>query len=133
MLDRSSFKLGMIMDLPSGHMHVDWIFGPIQDGRLAAIFDVNMGRIWGVSGRNSDMLDRSSFKLGMIMDLPSGHMHVDWIFGPIQDGRLAAIFDVNMGRIWGVSGRNSDMLDWSSFKLGMIMDLPSGHMHVDRI
>ena len=101
------------MDLPSGHMHVNLIFGPIQDGCLAAIFDVNMGRTWGVSGHNSDMLDCISFKLGMIMDLPSGHMHVNWIFGPIQDGCLVAIFDVNMGCTWGVSGRNSELLQIS--------------------
>ncbi len=54
----------------------------------------------GVSDRNSKMLDRISFKLGMIMDLPSGHMHVNWIFDLIQNGRLAAIFDVKTGPTW---------------------------------
>ena len=47
-----------------------------------------------VSGHGSNMLDWISFKFGMIMDLPSGHMHVDWIFDPIQNGHLVAIFDV---------------------------------------
>ena len=55
-----------------------------------------------VSDRNSDTLYRILFKLGMIVDLPTGHMHVDLIFGPIQDGRLAAIFDVKTGPEMGM-------------------------------
>ena len=81
----------MIMDLYRGHMHVNWIFDPIQDGRLAVILDVNTGPVRGVSDRNSDMLARISFKLGMIVDLYRAHMHVNWIFDPIQDGRLRAL------------------------------------------
>ena len=55
-------------------------------------------------------------------------MHVNWILGPIQDGRLAAIFDVKMGPVRGVSDRNSNTLHWIFFKLGMIMDplIPQG-------
>ena len=30
------------------------------------------------------------------MDLPSGHMHVNLIFDPIQNGGWTAIFDVKM-------------------------------------
>ena len=86
MLIQISFKLGMIMDLYSGHMHVNWIIDLIQDGRLAAILDVNTGPVRGVSDRNSDMLTQISFKLCMIVDLYRGHMHVNWIFDLIQDG-----------------------------------------------
>ena len=97
MLIQISFKLGMIMNLYNGHMHVNWIFDPIQDGRLPAILVVNAGPVRGVSDRNSDMLIQISFKLDMVEDLYRRHMHVNWIFDPIQDGRLAAILDVNMG------------------------------------
>ena len=89
-LDRISFKLRVIMDLPTGHMHVHWIFDPIQNGRLAAIFDVHPGLYVGmlgcVSDRTSNMLDRISFKLPMIIDLHIVHMHVNRIFDPIQNG-----------------------------------------------
>ena len=71
--------------------------------------DVSFGPVRGVSDRNSDMLSRISFKLGMIVDLYRGHMHLNWIFDQIQDGRLAAILDVNTGLVRGVSDRNSDM------------------------
>ncbi len=52
-----------------------------------------------VINHNSDMLGRISFKLDMIMDLPSGHMHVKLFFDPIQDDRLAAIFVVKTGTL----------------------------------
>ena len=68
-----------------------------SSGRIHPEAYLLAGRVRGVSDRNSDMLDRIIFKLGMVMDLPRGHMHVNWIFDPIQDGRLAAIFDVKIG------------------------------------
>ncbi len=46
-----------------------------------------------VINRNSVMIGQISFKLGMIVDLPTGHMHVDLFYDLIQNGRLAAIFD----------------------------------------
>ena len=68
-----------------------------------------IGPLRGVSDHKSDMLIQISCKLGMIVDLYRGHMHVNWIFDQIQDGRLAAILDVNTGLVRGVSDRNSDM------------------------
>ena len=46
---------------------------------------------------DSKTLDQILLKPGMIMDLPTGHMHVNWLFDPIQDDRQAAIFDVKTG------------------------------------
>ena len=52
------------------------------------------------------VLLRPKLKLGMIMDLSTIHMHIDWIFDPIHNGRLAAIFDVKTGPVMGVSDFN---------------------------
>ena len=68
-------------------------------GRIHPEAFLQAGRVRDVSDCNSKTLSWILFKLGMLMNLLRGHMHVNWIFGPIQDGRLAAILDVSMGPV----------------------------------